>query len=134
MKIITTLFAIILHCFCFSQEWSSIQKNESISIDFSKVTFDSSSDGIKHERIIFQYTNLTNSDLTISFQRSVSYDESKELKLQEKTYKLTIPANSSISYNDENANDKTFYIFAKDTKGTIKQSLSNFEIVNIQTF
>lgn len=133
MKIITTLFAILLHSIIYSQEWSNIQKNETISIDFSKVTYESPSDGLKHQRIVFKYTNLTNSDLKVSFQRSVSYDESKALKLQEKTYELTIPANSSFSYNNENANDKTFYIFAKDIKGTIKQSLSNFEIVNIQT-
>lgn len=132
MKIITTLCATLLYCISFSQEWSNLQVDENIKIDFSKIVHESTSDGIKHERIIFQYTNLTNSDLTISFDRSVSYDASKALKLQEKTYDVTIPAGSTLSYNNKNNTDKAFYVFSKDLKGTIKRSLTNFEINNIQ--
>lgn len=130
MKIITTLSVILLHCFVFSQEWTSLQSDENLSINFSKINYESKSDGINHERIVFQYQNLTNSDLTISFQRSVSYDG--KTQLQEKTFQITIPANGSIEYNEANAKDKTFYVFAKDLKGTIKRSLSNFEFTNIQ--
>jgi len=130
MKIITTLIVILLHCFVFSQEWTTLQSDEKLSINFSKINYESKSDGINHERIVFQYQNLTNSDLTVTFQRSVSYGADQSL--QEKTYQITIPANGSIEYNESNAKDKTFYVFAKDLKGTIKRSLSNFEFTNIQ--
>lgn len=133
MKIITTLCAILLYCIAYSQEWSNLQSNETFSIDFTKVIYDSSDDGIKHERIVFQYTNLTNSDITLSFQRLVSYDNNGTLNPQERTYQVLIPANSSIRYNDYNLNDKTFYLFSKDLKGAIERSLTNFEIININT-
>src|SRR5690606_6998530 len=119
---------ILLYCVSFSQEWSNLQSDKAVSIDFAKVSYENSANGINHERIVFKYTNLTNSDLKISFQRSISYDASGALKSQDKTYELTVPANSSVGYNDENMNDKTFYIFSKDLKGTIKRSLTNFEI------
>lgn len=132
MKIITTLCAVFLHVFLFSQEWSTFKSDEKISIEYSKIDFESKSDGINHQRVIFQYKNLTNSDLTLTFNRSVSYEQNGNLTPQEKTYTVTIPANSSISYNEDNSRDKVFYIFSKDLKGTIKRSLTNFEITNIQ--
>lgn len=132
MKIITTLCAVFLHIFLFSQEWSTYKSDEKISIEYSKIDFKSKSDGINHQRIIFQYKNLTSSDLTLTFNRSVSYEQSGDLTPQEKTYTITIPANGSISYNEDRSKDKAFYIFSKDLKGTIKRSLTNFEITNIQ--
>lgn len=132
MKIITTLCAVFLHIFLFSQEWSTFKSDENFSIEYSKVDFESKSDGINHQRIIFQYKNLTNSDFTLTFNRSVSYGQIGNLTPQEKAYTVTIPASSSVGYNDNNSTDKTYYIFSKDLKGTIKRSLVDFEITNIQ--
>ena len=132
MKIITTLFAVFLHVFLFSQEWTILKSNEKYSIEYSKIDFENKSDGINHQRIIFQYKNLTNTEIKLTFNRSISYEKSGNLTLQDKTYSITIPANGSISFNDSNSTDKTYYIFSKDLKGTIKRSLTNFDITNIQ--
>lgn len=132
MKIITTLCAVFLHVFLFSQEWTTFKSDENFSIEYSKFDYESKSDGINHQRIVFQYKNLTNSDLMLTFNRSVSYEKNGSLAPQEKTYSIKIPANSIISYNEDNSRNKAFYIFSKDLKGTIKRSLVNFEITNIQ--
>lgn len=132
MKITTIAFIFIwiTSSSCFGQEWKTLQSNENISINTAEINYESPKDGIQHQRVIFQYKNLTNNSLTLTFNRTVSYGTQQIT--QDKTYSITIPANSSIEYNDENSKDKTFYIFSKDLKGTIKKILTNFQI-NILT-
>ncbi len=132
MKLITTLGAIILHCVVISQEWTTFQTNEYISIEYARIDHVSKSDGIHHQRIIFKYTNLTDSDLELSFQRLLTYNAKNGELLQEKTYSVSLPAQGSVQYNQTNSTDKTFYIFYKDLGGTIKSNLANFEIVHLE--
>lgn len=116
----------------FSQDWNETYRDESILIEFSKITYLNPSDGINHERLVFKYTNLTSADLTISFDRKIAYDGVELPLSDERKFNVLIPSNSSVSYSEKEKYNKLFYLFVADNKGTIKRRLSNFEIINIE--
>lgn len=116
----------------FSQEWNEAYRDESILIEYSKITYENSSDGINHDRLIFRYTNLINNDLAISFERKIAYDGVELSLSDERRFNILIPSNSSLAYSEEEKYNKLYYLFVSDNKGTIKRRLSNFEIINIE--
>lgn len=132
MKITTIAFIFIwiTSSSCFGQEWKALQSNENISINTAEINYESPKDGIQHQRVIFQYKNLTNNALTVTFNRTVSYGD-QQIR-QDKTYSITIPANSNVEYNEENSKNKAFYIFSKDLKGTIQKVLHDFHLNTIK--
>ncbi|MCC6703056.1 MAG: hypothetical protein IT221_16110, partial [Fluviicola sp.] len=107
-------------------------ENDSLAINYKLLEVNDPSMGIHHARIIFQYINKTSNELTVSFGRVITYNDSEAAKPQEKNYTVTIPANGAVSYDETTKNDKKCYVFAQDKKHTIKKTLVNFEIVNLK--
>lgn len=132
MKKISLLLATTMQFFVWSQEWVGIYKDSSISIQYAKITYESVSDGINHERLIFNYENLTNQDKTFEISRKVAYDGIALPQTNERKYAITIPAFSIKSYSEIEERNKLYYIFVADNKGTIKKRMSGFEIVNVE--
>lgn len=121
-----------MHSIAFSQEWNESYRDAFVLIEFSKINYVNESDGINHERLIFKYTNLTDDDLSISFDRKIAYDGVELPLSDERKFSIYLPSNSSITYSEKEKYNKLFYIFVSDNKGTIKRRLSNFEIINIE--
>lgn len=133
-SIATTIAALVLCLFCYGQDWTTLKTNETFSIYVAKVDYDSPSDGIRHERVVFRYENHTTEPITLSFQRKVAYAPQAVSQTQEQHFEVFIPAGSSLGYEAETAHDKTFYLFSKDVKGTIKRALIDFELTNLETY
>ena len=116
----------------FSQDWIESFKDESVSIEISKITHESPSDGISHERLIFKYVNLTENNLEINYSRKVAYDGQDLPNSQEREFQITVPSHGFIEYDDSKNHNKLFYQFISDNKGTISKKLTGFEITNIE--
>lgn len=132
MKKLLLLLVATIHLSAFSQDWMESYGDENILIEYSNFDYTSPSDGIEHTRIIFRYTNRTNEVIDLNFSRKLSYDLQPLEDSPERVIEVNIPANSMVEYDIIKANDKTFYIFSKDKKGTIKKRLTSFEIVNVE--
>lgn len=132
MKAITFLLFAILFAFgSKAQEWQTFYNGQGITIQYRPIEINDPQSGIHHARIVFRYENKTNNPIQLNFNRTITYSDSEAAKPQEKTYTVSIPANTSIEYNTSNTNDKTFYLFAQDKKNTIKRSLISFDIRDI---
>lgn len=132
MKTLLILLVTVVQTIAWSQNWIDSYTDESITVKHSKIDYESTSDGIHHERVIFSYTNHTDQDLRLSFERKISYNLEELSYSPERSFELVIPANSTISYSDDNQRNKIYYIFSNDLKGTIKKQLSGFELINIE--
>jgi len=131
MKRFLLLFVASLHLSAFSQDWIETYSNENVLIEHSSYILDSPSDGIEHTRIIFRYTNRTSAAITISILRKLAYDLQVMEDSPERIFEISLPANSVVQYDLSKEKDKTFYIFSKDNKGTIKKRLTGFEILKV---
>ncbi|MFA5574840.1 MAG: hypothetical protein WC994_07280 [Brumimicrobium sp.] len=90
-------------------------------------------DDINHQRIIFKYENLTDNEITLHFNRDLTYKNANGINeiRQDEDFKVTIPANSTVEYQETYFRNKTFYVFKKDNNGYIKSQLLNFDFINI---
>lgn len=132
MKALTFLLFTTLFAFSSkAQEWQTYYDEGGIAIQYQLTEINDPQLGIHHARIVFRYENKTNQAVQLSFNRMITYSDSETAKPQEKTFTVSIPANSSIEYNSSNSKDKTFYLFAQDKKNTIKRSLVSFDIKNV---
>ena len=132
MKTLIILLATTVQFCAWSQDWVESYKDDTFSIEYSKITHESPSDGINHERLIFKYSNLTNEDLSIDFVRRIAYDGVELSNSSERKYSINIPANSILGYSENEKYNKLYYIFVSDNKKTIKKRLSGFEFINIE--
>jgi hypothetical protein len=132
MKAITFLiFAIFFAFTTKAQEWQTYYEDQGVTIQYRLVEIDDPQLGIHHARIVFHYENKTSNEIQLNFIRTISYTDSETAKPQEKVFSVSIPANSSIEYNQANSMDKTYYLFAQDKKNRIKKSLISFDIKEI---
>lgn len=132
MKAITFLFfAILFASNSKAQEWQTYYEGEGVVIQYRPAEINDTQLGINHTRIIFRYENKTNNSVQLNFKRLITYSDNETAKPQEKEFSVSIPANSSVEYNQSNSTDKTFYLFVQDKKNTIKRSLINFDIKDI---
>ncbi len=132
MKTITFLFFTLLFASSSkAQEWQTYYEDQGVTIQYKPAEINDPQLGIHHARIVFRYENKTNNEVQLNFNRLITYSDSEMAKPQEKGFSVSIPANSTIEYNQANANDKTFYLFAQDKKNTIKRSLINFDIKDV---
>jgi hypothetical protein len=130
MKIYLGFLAASCFSLCsYGQNWKTIESTDQYSLSVAEVEYDSASDGIHHQRIVFKYENYSNTPLELSFNREVQYGEIATT--QEQTFKVSIPAKAVVEYGDATKYDKTYYIFKKDYKGTIKKELKDFKITNL---
>ncbi len=116
-----------------SIEWKIEYIDSEIKIESATLVVDDKVNGIKHERIIFKYSNLTSKKITISFSRKLYYN-GKCIGCENSTdKKLSITLNplESKSYDDLN-NDKTYYVFSKDLNKTITKTLDSFQLTPIE--
>lgn len=132
MKTWTFLFfAVLFATNVTAQEWQTYSESQGITIQYRPAEINDPQSGIHHTRIVFRYENKTGNAIQLNFRRLTTYSGDEAAKPQEKEFTVSIPANSSVEYNEANAHDKTFYLFAQDKKNTIKRSLINFDIRDV---
>ncbi len=113
-------------------DWKVEYKDIQIQIESKTIIYESIKDGIKHERIVFRYTNLSNQNITITFNRNLVYNGiCYGCDKPEKNYSVQLNAKEVKEFSDVNKS-KTFYFFSKDLKGTIKKTLDSFQLTNIE--
>lgn len=112
--------------------WKIEYQDEQIKIESKTINYESIKDGIKHERVVFKYTNLTNNMINISFNRNLIYNGvCYGCEKNDKKFLIKLNPNETKEFSEINK-DKTFYIFSKDFKGTIKKTLDSFQLTNIE--
>jgi hypothetical protein len=116
-----------------STEWKIEYIDSEIKIESATLIIDDKANGIKHERIIFKYSNLTSKKITISFSRKLYYN-GKCIGCEnslDKKISITLNPLETISYDDLN-NDKAYYVFSKDLNKTITKTLDSFQLTPIE--
>lgn len=128
--LLTSIFLSFFSLGAFSQDWNVVEQNEQYSIYVAEIDYNSPSDGIHHQRLIFRYQNHTMKSIQLSFNREVKYD-GQYIK-QDRNFVVELSADSYVQYDESKAYDKLYYIFKKDQQGFIKQSLEDFKITNLR--
>ena len=131
MKILISLLFLIGSIVSYSQEWQSYYSDDKVEIQFAQITYEKPSHSKSHERLVFNYVNKTNDELTVTFSRPNEYDGVRSASSTERTFTVVIPAGSEIGY-DETHKSKTYYLFLRDNNQMIKRALTWFDIINIQ--
>lgn len=124
------LFLITSSLNGYCQDWKSTETNDIFSISVAEIEHNKPSDGINHQRLIFKYENHTDKTISLSFKREVKYSD--QTITQEQDFEITIPANSSLQYDKSADYNRLYYLFKKDNDDIIKQSLSDFKIINLR--
>ncbi len=123
--------SIHIEKFSNNTNWKIEFQNSEIIIESAVVNLTQTKDGISHEIVIFRYTNLSQKNISLSFNRSSYYGNvCYGCNGKESQFKLDLKPSQALEYKEGEKN-KTFYLFSKDLKGTIKKELSKFEITNI---
>ncbi|MFA5670598.1 MAG: hypothetical protein WC967_15275 [Balneolaceae bacterium] len=132
-QIFFILFSLLFIGNTLSQTWEVATATDNYVIYKSEINYLNKVDDINHQRIIFKYENLTNNEITLHFNRDLTYKNANGINeiRQDEDFKVTISANSSIEYDSKKIKDKTFYVFKKDNNGYIKSQLLNFDFINI---
>lgn len=128
--LLTSIFLSFFSLGAFSQDWIPVEQNEQYSIYVAEIEYKSTSDGTHHQRLVFKYQNHTSKPIQLSFNREVKYDG--QYIQQDRDYTIELSADSSVQYDESKAYDKLYYLFKKDHKGFIKQSLEDFKITNLR--
>lgn len=116
-----------------STEWKIEYIDSEIKVESRTLIVDDKANGIKHERIIFKYSNLTSKKITLSFSRKLYYN-GKCIGCEnslDKKISITLNPLESKSYDDLN-NDKAYYVFSKDLNKTITKTLDSFQLTPIE--
>lgn len=134
MKLLKTIIAITFLGTTWqlnAQNWDTYYEDSVVLIQFAEIEHLSERDGIKHTRIVFQYTNKTNRDITLTFLRKLAYNGVQLSDSKDREFTLKIKSNSLITY-DQNKRNKAYYIFYRDLKGTIKKILTSYDLHHIK--
>lgn len=130
-KILLIGFLVLAHNL-FAQNWEVYYSDDDVKIEYTLHNFKDDAHGIDHQRLIFRYTNLSDKNLQVQFQRKLAYDNVELDHTNERSYSLDIAAGEMKQFDQTN-NSKTYYIFSSDNKGTIKRKLSAFELNHVTT-
>jgi hypothetical protein len=128
--LLTSVFLSFFTLGAFCQDWNLVEQNEQYSIYVAELDYNSQADGIHHQRLIFRYQNHTMSPIQISFNREVKYNG--QYITQDRDFVVELSADSYVQYDESKAYDKLYYVFKKDHKGFITQSLEDFRITNLR--
>jgi hypothetical protein len=128
----TTDFSDIFLLKSSENTWKKEYKDEQVLIESTVIVYDDVAAGLKQERVVFKYTNLTSGTLTVSFDRTLYYNGvCYGCDHKDKKYKITLGPLEAKEYSKENQ-DKTYFIFSKDLNNTITKKLESFQILNIE--
>src|SRR6218665_95424 len=112
--------------------WKTEYIDPELRIESSVIVYEDAAAGTKHERVIFRYTNMTNKQMTVSFERTLTYDGvCYGCDKPEKRFVVELAPMETKQFSKENK-DKTFYIFSKDIKNTIRKKLDKYNITKIE--
>lgn len=113
-------------------DWKVEYKDSQIQVESKTIIYDSEKEGMKHERVVFRYTNLSDQNINYSFNRNLVYNGvCYGCDKVEKKFTIQLKAKEVKEFS-EIYKDKTFYVFSKDLKGTIKKTLDSFQLTNIE--
>ena len=142
-----TLLNATLFCYFFlfsntvfsqSNNWEESYSDNNIKIEFSYQICDFSSTA-SQELLVFRFTNLTNSNLTLDYTAKLwnnSVEVNTELNQDEFRKTIRLEANETLSSSCENNDMKQFTIFSSflhNTTGEKYVTLTKFELTNITT-
>ncbi|MCK6648555.1 MAG: hypothetical protein L6Q66_02760 [Bacteroidia bacterium] len=116
-----------------STEWKIEYIDSEIKIESALLIIDDQTNGIKHERVIFRYSNLSSKKINVSFSRRMYYD-GKCMGCDnnlDKKMTITLDPSEVIEYTEKNK-DKVFYLFSRDLNNTISKKLDSFQITSIE--
>lgn len=139
MKILLLAAVLIACTTAYSQNFSienyePIFQNDLVKISVSEGIYTEESRNLSHSRYFIKYENLTNEEIEVTILKELHYGaRCYGCNDNEESYKkITVPANTTLSYSDENK-DKRFYFFVKDNNGLIKSQLTDFTIRIVKT-
>jgi hypothetical protein len=113
--------------------WKTEYEDNQVRIESGMVVYSGKNNAITHERIVFRYTNRTSKNIQLSFARKMTYDGvCYGCSASDKRFLVDLKPGETKEYSEQNK-DKTYYIFSKDLKKTIRRSLDSFELTNIET-
>lgn len=124
------LFACTIICFAnYAQKWTPVVSTSNYVIYQAEIHYTDKANDIDHQRIIFKYENKTNDAIKLHFKRALNYDGN--WAIQDRGFEITIPAHSSVTYDESKKYDKSFFIFKKDHQGWIKETLLDYHINDV---
>jgi hypothetical protein len=115
--------------------WSKLLESEDISIQFKFENCYSPSRGTNHEKIYFQISNHTNTDLTIEYWMQKWQDEVCLNCVKEgSSYltKLVIPANKIITGTCDEKSDRQLELFSKMLEQENQAHITKLKITNFK--
>lgn len=131
MKSILTLTALTLFSFVgFTQNWKEVKTNDTVKIYVKEIHYHDIVNDIDHQRLVFRYENLTAKLIEISFNRELIYNN--KMYTQDEDFAIQIPANGISEYSESESKNKSFYIFKKDNKGWIKNTLDSYTFIHFK--
>ena len=116
------------------ENYEPIFQNDLVKVSVSEGIYTEESRSLSHSRYFIQYENLTDEEIEVTILKELHYgDRCYGCENNEESHKtIIVPANSTLSYSDENK-DKRFYFFVKDNNGLIKSQLTDFTIKIVKT-
>jgi hypothetical protein len=113
-----------------SNEVYTVYQDSLVVITLKKVNYLNEQDGINHERISYSFLNLTDKLHSVTFKRSLVYENSISLTGDSNEVNLVLNPFERLDM-DSNPRNKVLYSFSKDHKNTIKKQLQSVVISNI---
>lgn len=113
-------------------QYSPQVQQDGITISVADGTLENSANDISQQRLFLQFSNDNTYAVTIKFIKETHYG-SKCYGCEnevENVMSVTIPAKTTYTF-DKNHKNSAYYIFKKDNKGFIKETLTDFKLTNI---
>lgn len=112
-----------------AQEWQEYYEDDTLLIEFATVDYKSRREGVNHQRLVFRYINKIEKELTLKFDRELTYD-GPLLENYNDSYSVRISPHDTLSYGRKHRENE-FYVFIRDYEEVDEKSLSAFRIINI---
>lgn len=131
--ILTVLLGVLSAALAFAQsDWTNYYEDAAASIDYKYQDCHRPEDGIFKQEIHLRLSNLTQSAVTISYQKKTAYNGKPAPEPgPENTFTVTLRPGEVLE-GDCLLKNKGLYIFVKMLDGTSKSVLTAFDLVNIK--
>lgn len=122
----------LLSSFSFIENNKTVFTNQKISIEATTQGCNDTKNGINREFIFLSFTNKTAADVEVSYYTELFYNGNCATcsNKEEYTFKLVIPANSTVSGDCANKN-QSMALFSKMLDGVKASELTNYSIKNV---
>ncbi len=133
MKLLTTTltvsFILLVSVAVRAQDWVKYLEKPDVAIEIAEWNAIDKRIDKNHDLIVFKYTNLSDRQLVLKFNREQDYSNSGTSN-SDNEFVLVLEPHQTVSYFDDSRN-KMFYIFKKDNNGWIKDVLTDFRLTDL---